>query len=157
MAASAEAPAGRFGRFATPALVALSTVEVLTVWSDSSRNELLLYTASALALLVRRRWPLAVLLATLPVATTGYVLFPPMAAMYQVARDVRDGRTVGGCAVLLSVASPPGLAAVRVRAVDVQTGPGRRPVRRADERGPVGSGAAGPLAPGTGRPGGRVG
>ncbi|GAA5203252.1 sensor histidine kinase [Streptomyces thinghirensis] len=105
MAASAEAPAGRFGRFATPALVALSTVEVLTVWSDSSRNELLLYTASVLALLVRRRWPLAVLLATLPVATTGYVLFPPMAAMYQVARDVRDGRTVGGCAVLLSVAS----------------------------------------------------
>lgn len=92
---------GRFERFATPVLVGASLVEVLAVWGDSSGYERFLYVASVLALLVRRRWPVAVLVATLPVAATGYLLFPPMAAMYQVARDIRDGRVVGGCAVLL--------------------------------------------------------
>ncbi len=105
MPPSAEVPTGRLERFATPALVVASMVEVLAVWSDSSLRELILYTATVLALLVRRRWPLAVLVATLPVATTGYLLFPPMAAMYQVARDVRDGRVVGGCAVALWLAA----------------------------------------------------
>lgn len=92
---------GCFERFATPVLLGASLVEILAVWGDSSGYGRFLYVASVLTLLVRRRRPVAVLVATLPVATTGYLLFPPMAAMYQVARDIRDGRVVGGCAVLL--------------------------------------------------------
>ncbi|MEV4878468.1 sensor histidine kinase [Streptomyces cyaneofuscatus] len=81
-----------------------SAAELLTVCRGASPLELFWHTASVAVLLLRHRLPVAVLAATLPVAFTGYLLIAPMAALYQVAKDIRTLRTVGCCAVLVFLA-----------------------------------------------------
>ncbi|GAA2104533.1 histidine kinase [Streptomyces albiaxialis] len=82
-------------------LLILSAAELLTILTLASPIELGWHTATVAALLLRRRWPVPVLLATLPTAFTGYLLIAPMVALYQVARDIRSPRTVGACALLI--------------------------------------------------------
>ncbi|MFE7482097.1 sensor histidine kinase [Streptomyces sp. NPDC057552] len=78
-----------------------SAAELLTILSVASPLELAWHTASVGALLLRRRWPVAVLLAVLPAASFGCLLIAPMAALYQVAKDVRVPWAVAGGSVLI--------------------------------------------------------
>lgn len=84
-------------------LIGASTLELATLEGlDGPR--LALCCAAVAALLLRRRWPVAVLLVTLPAAALGLLLLAPMSAMYQVARDLPRLRTVLVCAALLGCA-----------------------------------------------------
>ncbi|MFJ1590573.1 sensor histidine kinase [Kitasatospora albolonga] len=78
-----------------------SAAELLTILSVASPLELAWHTASVGALFLRRRWPVVVLLAVLPAASFGYLLIAPMAALYQVAKDVRAPWAVAGGSVLI--------------------------------------------------------
>ncbi|MBB1243998.1 two-component sensor histidine kinase, partial [Streptomyces durbertensis] len=107
---------GRSGRFPGRRLLTLSprtenllvvgpsALELLTILSFASPWEIATHTATVAVLLLRRRWPFAVLLLTLPVAFTGYLLIAPMAALYQVAKDVRNPKMVALGALLLFAA-----------------------------------------------------
>ncbi|MFI8997123.1 sensor histidine kinase [Streptomyces sp. NPDC053542] len=59
---------------------------------------------AALALLLRRRLPLTVFLATLPGLYIGYIWFAPMIALYTVAA-LRPGRARLGCCAFLLIAA----------------------------------------------------
>ncbi|MBB1253568.1 sensor histidine kinase [Streptomyces alkaliterrae] len=107
---------GRPGRFLGRRLLTLSprtenllvlcpsALELLTILSFASAWEIATHTATVAALLLRRRWPFVVLLLTLPVAFSGYLLIAPMAALYQVAKDVPNPRLVAFGALLLFAA-----------------------------------------------------
>ncbi|MDK1472688.1 histidine kinase [Streptomyces sp. 549] len=95
----------RFSRRAEDAvLLAPAALELLTILSFASALELGWHAATVAVLLLRRRWPLLVLVAVLPVAFGGYLLLAPMVALYQVARDVPGPRLVAGGAVALFAA-----------------------------------------------------
>ncbi|WP_030609870.1 sensor histidine kinase [Streptomyces sclerotialus] len=59
---------------------------------------------AALALLLRRRFPLTVFLATMPGLYIGYIWFAPMIALYTVAA-LRPGRARLGCCAFLLIAA----------------------------------------------------
>ncbi|MCK1795639.1 histidine kinase [Streptomyces sp. XM4193] len=88
----------------TAVVVVPSALELLTILSFASAWELVWHVLTVAALLFRRRWPLAVFVLTLPVAFDGYLLIAPLAALYQVARQVRRRRTLVCCVLLLFVA-----------------------------------------------------
>lgn len=82
-------------------LIGLSAAEVPTVLGSADGLGLALCVLAVGALALRRRLPVAALLATLPAAALGLLLIAPMAAMYHVARAVPRVRTVLAAAVLL--------------------------------------------------------
>lgn len=88
----------------TAVVVVPSALELLTILSFASAWELVWHVLTVAALLLRRRWPLAVFVLTLPVAFDGYLLIAPLAALYQVARQVPRRRTIVCCVLLLFVA-----------------------------------------------------
>ncbi|KNB51230.1 hypothetical protein AC230_18045 [Streptomyces caatingaensis] len=67
--------------------------------------ETALYAATVAALFLRRRWPLPVLAAALPVTFTGHLLLAPMTALYETARSLPRRRTVAGCAAVFFLAA----------------------------------------------------
>lgn len=95
---------GLWAKAETAIIVGPSALELLTILSIVSSAEFAWHSATVAALLLRRRWPVLVLLVTLPVAFNGYLLLAPMAALYQVARQVPGPRTVALCALLLCAA-----------------------------------------------------
>lgn len=88
----------------TAIVVGPSALELLTILSIASPLEFGWHAATVVALLLRRRWPVLVLVATLPVAFSGYLLLAPMAALYQVARQVGGPRVLACCALLVFAA-----------------------------------------------------
>ncbi|MFJ4774809.1 sensor histidine kinase [Streptomyces sp. NPDC088762] len=89
----------------TAVVVAVSAAEIGTVWGESGPWDLALYGFSLGVVLVCRRYPVPALLATLPVAYTGYLVLAPMFAMYQVAVAARSRKVTLTCAVLLFAAT----------------------------------------------------
>lgn len=88
----------------TAIVVLPSALELLTILSFATAWEFAWHTATVAALLLRRRWPLLVFFLTLPVAFNGFLLIAPLAALYQVARQVRRRRTIVFCVLLLFAA-----------------------------------------------------
>ena len=88
----------------TTIVVLPSALELLTILSFATAWEFAWHTATVAALLLRRRWPLLVFFLTLPVAFNGFLLLAPLAALYQVARQIRRRRTIVLCVLLLFAA-----------------------------------------------------
>ncbi|MDX3280586.1 sensor histidine kinase [Streptomyces scabiei] len=108
-------------RVPAPAVdVALAVVAAVDVWLnlwDKSRTGIALAALGCAALVLRRRFPLAVLLLTLPIALTQEVALAPLLALYSVAERSRDRRLLAGCVALVAATSstpwpPAGLAEV---------------------------------------------
>jgi signal transduction histidine kinase len=79
---------------------------LLDAWLRVQRNAdtgLYVSLVAALALVVRRRWPFAVLLFTLPALWTADVLIAPIAALYTLAATSRSRPLVLACAVLVGL------------------------------------------------------
>ncbi|MCK7622904.1 histidine kinase [Streptomyces sp. RS10V-4] len=92
----------RIGPVVVPALLAIA--DALLVNGLGMALELAVSVVAATALLLRRRWPLAVFLVTLPGLYIGYIWFAPMIALYTLAA-LRPGRArLGVCALLLVTA-----------------------------------------------------
>ncbi|MDX3520019.1 sensor histidine kinase [Streptomyces scabiei] len=106
-------------RVPAPAVdAALAVVAAADVWLnlwDRSRPGLLLAALGCAALVLRRMFPLCVLLLTLPIALTQDVALAPLLALHSVAERSRDRRLLAACVALVAVASstpwpPAGLA-----------------------------------------------
>lgn len=80
-------------------LVPVAAAETLAMRPLVGPPEIALYAATVAALFLRRRLPVPVLAAALPVTFTGHLLLAPMVAMYQVARSLEHRRTVAVWAV----------------------------------------------------------
>ncbi|MFF3084713.1 sensor histidine kinase [Streptomyces nojiriensis] len=92
----------RFTPFAqTVVVLAVSGAEIATVWGESGARDLTLYGLALAAVAARLRHPVPALLATLPVAYTGYLVLAPLFAMYQVAVAARSRVVTLVCAGLL--------------------------------------------------------
>ncbi|MFE9631862.1 sensor histidine kinase [Streptomyces sp. NPDC006463] len=89
----------------TAVVLAVSGAEVVTVWGESSPPDLALYGFTLAAVAVCTRYPVPALLATLPVAYTGYLVLAPLFAMYQVAVAARSRAVTLACAGLLFLAT----------------------------------------------------
>src|SRR3954453_1621506 len=79
---------------------------LLDAWLRVQRNAdtgLYVSLVAALALVVRRRWPFAVLLFTLPALWSADVLIAPIAALYTLAATSRSRPLVLACAVLVGL------------------------------------------------------
>ncbi|WP_411141004.1 sensor histidine kinase [Streptomyces sp. x-80] len=86
-------------------LVALAALDVrLNLWNETSQGLVLAAVACA-ALVLRRRFPLTVLLLTLPVTLLEDVIVAPLAALYTLAVRSRDRRLLTGCAALAAIAT----------------------------------------------------
>jgi signal transduction histidine kinase len=86
-------------------LVAVAAVDVwLNVW-DYTRSGVALAVVGCAALLLRRRFPLAVFLLTLPMALTQDVPVAVLVALFTLAGRSRDRRLLAVCVVLSGVAS----------------------------------------------------
>ncbi|MGO4748880.1 sensor histidine kinase [Streptomyces sp. 2MCAF27] len=84
--------------------MALAVADALLVNGVTLGLELNVSLVAATALLLRRRLPMTVFLATLPGILIGYVWFAPMIAMYTVAARRPDRRLLAFSAVLLAIA-----------------------------------------------------
>ncbi|WP_274563911.1 sensor histidine kinase [Streptomyces spiramyceticus] len=84
--------------------VALAATDALLVNGLAPGTPLAVSLAAAAALLLRRRFPVAVLLATLPGMYVGYVWFAPMIALYTVASRRPDRRLLPFCGLLVAAA-----------------------------------------------------
>ncbi|MEU9111002.1 histidine kinase [Streptomyces sp. NPDC048483] len=84
--------------------VAAAVADALLVNGVSPGLELGVSLLAAAALLLRRRLPVTVLLATLPGLYIGYVWFAPMIALYTLARLRTDLRVQVACALLVAIA-----------------------------------------------------
>ncbi len=86
------------------ALVALAALDAwLSLWNGTPLG-LALAAIACGALAVRRRFPLAVFLLTLPATLVQDILVAPVAALYALAERSRDRRLLGVCAFLSAVA-----------------------------------------------------
>ncbi|WP_371613976.1 sensor histidine kinase [Streptomyces sp. NBC_00454] len=85
-------------------LVALAALDAwLSLWNDTALG-LALAAIACGALALRRRFPLAVFLLTLPAAVVQDILVAPVAALYTLAERSRDRRLLGTCVFLSAVA-----------------------------------------------------
>ncbi|MES4901285.1 MULTISPECIES: histidine kinase [unclassified Streptomyces] len=84
--------------------MALAVADALLVNGVTPGLELDVSLVAAAALLLRRRLPLTVFLATLPGILIGYVWFAPMIALYTVAARRPDRRLLAVSALLLAAA-----------------------------------------------------
>ncbi|TDT95914.1 signal transduction histidine kinase [Streptomyces sp. 846.5] len=89
---------------AVPVPVLLSVFDALLANDLTSVVQMSTSLLAAAALLFRRRWPLAVMLLTLPGLQLSYIWLAPMIALYTLAAAERRRWVVGGCALLLAVA-----------------------------------------------------
>ena len=100
----------RPGRWYLSPWVTLPVPMVLSVFDALLANDLTSVVqmstslVAAAALLLRTRWPLAVLLLTLPGLQLSYIWLAPMIALYTLAAAERRRWVVGGCALLLAAA-----------------------------------------------------
>lgn len=86
-------------------LVAVAAVDVwLNMW-DYTRTGVVLAAVGCAALLFRRRFPLGVVLLTLPMALTQDVPVAVLVALFTLAERSRDRRLLAVCAALSAVAS----------------------------------------------------
>ncbi|MER6251615.1 histidine kinase [Streptomyces sp. NPDC001584] len=88
-------------RAQTAVVLAVSGAEIATVWDESSPPDLTLYGFTLVAVGVCLRRPVPAMLATLPVAFTGYLVLAPLFTMYQVAVAARSRAVTLVCAGLL--------------------------------------------------------
>ncbi|MER7790024.1 histidine kinase [Streptomyces sp. NPDC097640] len=84
--------------------MALAVADALLVNGVTPGLELDVSLVAAAALLLRRRLPLTVFLATLPGILIGYIWFAPMIALYTVAARRPDRRLLAVSALLLAAA-----------------------------------------------------
>ncbi|NUS84964.1 MAG: two-component sensor histidine kinase [Streptomyces sp.] len=96
------APVPRWASLLVP--MALAVADALLVNGVTLGLELNVSLVAAAALLLRRRLPMTVFLATLPGILIGYVWFAPMIAMYTVAARRPDRRLLAFSALLLAIA-----------------------------------------------------
>ena len=87
-----------------PVPVVLSVFDALLANDLTSVVQMSTSLVAAAALLLRTRWPLAVMLLTLPGLQLSYIWLAPMIALYSLAAAERRRWVVGGCALLLAVA-----------------------------------------------------
>ncbi|MFD7105626.1 sensor histidine kinase [Streptomyces celluloflavus] len=86
-------------------LVALAALDVwLNLWNETSQGLALAAVACA-ALVFRRRFPLTVLLLTLPVTLLEDVVVAPLAALFTLAVRSRDRRLLAFCVTLAAIAT----------------------------------------------------
>ncbi|MGN9819159.1 sensor histidine kinase [Streptomyces sp. SD11] len=86
-------------------LVALAAVDVGLQLDHYTVLESALSAAACAALVVRRRFPLAVFLLSLPAALFSSVVVVPLAALYTLAERGRDRRLLVVCAIASALAS----------------------------------------------------
>ncbi|MFG2549321.1 sensor histidine kinase [Streptomyces sp. NPDC048581] len=86
-------------------VVAVAVADVWFSLGDEGGVELATAALACLALAVRRRFPLAVFLLTLPASLMLDIVFAPFAALFTLAERSRDRRLLIGCAVLFALAS----------------------------------------------------
>ncbi|GAA0388286.1 histidine kinase [Streptomyces luteireticuli] len=86
------------------ALLPVAAAEVMAMRPLVGTGETVLYAATVGALFLRRRFPVTVLAAALPVTFTGHLLIAPMVALYEVART-RQRRTAAAWALVFFLAS----------------------------------------------------
>ncbi|UGY92699.1 sensor histidine kinase [Streptomyces gobiensis] len=82
----------------------LAGADALLVNGVTPSKELWFSLAAAGALLLRRRWPVPVLLVALLGLYIGFIWFAPLIALYTVARYRGGRRTLAGCALLFALA-----------------------------------------------------
>ncbi len=101
-------------------IVLLSAGEYLTVRSRVEPLVAATYVLAVVALVFRRKWPVAVTLVTVPAAASGYLWLAPLAALATAAAAVPARLAVYGCAALMffAAASPKSVAEARERTVD---------------------------------------
>ncbi|NNN29445.1 two-component sensor histidine kinase [Streptomyces sp. S3(2020)] len=87
------------------AVVAVALVDVLLSLGDADRAAQAMAALACAALAVRRRFPLAVFLLTLPASLMLDIVFAPFAALFTLAERSRDRRLLIVCAVLFALAS----------------------------------------------------
>ncbi|WP_330269334.1 sensor histidine kinase [Streptomyces griseorubiginosus] len=106
--ASAERPKAWWARIPGPVVdglvVAVAVADVLFSLGDSSGVTQALAALACLALVARRRLPLAVFLLTLPASLMLDIVFAPIAALFTLAERSRDRRLLTVCALLLALA-----------------------------------------------------
>ncbi|MBB4891158.1 signal transduction histidine kinase [Streptomyces olivoverticillatus] len=85
------------------AVIPVAAVEVLAMRPLIGTTEIVLYGVAVLALFFRRRRPVPVLVAALPVTFAGHLLIAPMIALFQVARSLESRRAVYGWALAFFV------------------------------------------------------
>lgn len=86
-------------------ITAVAALELLTLHGQLDRTAALVCPPALIALMLRRRWPVTVLLATLPSMATGFLWLAPMAAMYTVASCAVRRRVVVGAGSALFAAT----------------------------------------------------
>ncbi|MFD9032141.1 sensor histidine kinase [Streptomyces sp. NPDC059567] len=86
------------------AFVAVAAAELGTVLGRIGPAAVGVYSLAVASLAVRRRWPLAVVLTTLPAAVHGYLWLAPMIALGTAASLLPRRRVVYGCAALMFLA-----------------------------------------------------
>ncbi|MFE7271907.1 sensor histidine kinase [Streptomyces sp. NPDC057623] len=86
-------------------VVAVAAADVWFSLSGEGRVEQAAAVLACLALAVRRRFPLAVFLLTLPASLMLDIVFAPFAALFTLAERSRDRRLLITCAVLFALAS----------------------------------------------------
>ncbi|THA83262.1 two-component sensor histidine kinase [Streptomyces sp. A0592] len=88
-------------RAADALVTAAAALELLTLHDQLDTTSALVCPPALLALLLRRRFPVTVLLATLPSMATGHLWLAPMIAMFTVASAVPRRRVVLGAGLAL--------------------------------------------------------
>ncbi|GAA4061690.1 sensor histidine kinase [Streptomyces shaanxiensis] len=86
-------------------IVAVASADVWFSLGEEGGVERAMAALACLALAVRRRFPLAVFLLTLPASLMLDIVFAPFAALFTLAERCRDRRLLITCAVLFAVAS----------------------------------------------------
>lgn len=90
--------------FVDAGVVALAAFEMSLNLASDTRGDLALALAAVAALALRRRFPLAVFLFTLPATFTQEILVAPIAALYTLGERSRNRRLLAVCAILAAVA-----------------------------------------------------
>ncbi|MEI5102530.1 histidine kinase [Streptomyces sp. PmtG] len=85
-------------------VVLCAAVDIGLNLNDTSPLVLAFAALACAALVLRRRFPLAVFLLTVPATLTMDVLVAPVTALFTLADRTRDRRVLGGCAVLAATA-----------------------------------------------------
>ncbi|MGI5452477.1 sensor histidine kinase [Streptomyces sp. CA-249302] len=86
-------------------VVAVAGLDVWFGLWDDSPFAVAVAVAGCAALVLRRRFPLAVFLCTLPASLMQDIVFAPFAALFTLAERSRNRRLLGGCALLFALTS----------------------------------------------------
>ncbi|MDX3382596.1 histidine kinase [Streptomyces niveiscabiei] len=86
-------------------VVVIAVADVLINLEDGGTFTLVAASVACAGLVLRRRFPLAVFLLTIPATTMQDIVFAPFAALFTLSERSRDRRLLGACALLFAVAS----------------------------------------------------